>query len=406
MTEAGVSWRCSLALFLAGFSVLLNLYVTQPILPAVSAGLAVPVSSAVWTITAGTLGVAVAAPFSGALSDRFGRRRLIGPAIIAMAIPGAGSALATNLSALLGLRFAQGLLTPVVFTAAVAYAQEEAPPSFAARLNATFVCGSVVGGFSGRFLTGVLTEHLGWRDAFWVLAAVTLLVGGGVLACLPRERRFVPAASLYASLRQLVAHGRNRPLLGICILGGSLLFSQVATFTYADLRLAGPPFRLGPGALGLVFAVFLFGVVATPLAGRAIVRVGHGRVLAFAVLLSCAGLLISQLPLVAAVVVGLACCSTGTFIGQACATNAAARFAPGAASSGVGLYVMSYYLGGGIGAAAPEPVWHAVGWPGCAVLIGVVLTGGLTVALLTGRRAQAALVGSGIVSGRCILCAS
>jgi MFS transporter, YNFM family, putative membrane transport protein len=383
--RAGVPWRCTAALFLAGFSVLFGLYVTQPILPDLSAGFGVPVSAAAWTITASALGVAIAAPVAGAASDRFGRRLLAGSAIVAMAIPNAAGALARSLPMLLWSRFAQGLLVSMVFTSAVAYTEEEAPPGRAPRLNATYVSGSVLGGFSGRFLTGLVTAHEGWRDAFWWLAALSVVIGVGVLVLLPPERRFVPVTSLTTSLSNLAGHLRNGPLLGTCALGATLLFGQVAAFTYCGLRLSHPPFRFGPGELGAIFAVFLLGVVATPLAGRWIVRVGHRRVLTVAILLSAAGLGISQPPIAAAVVTGLACCSTGTFVGQACATNAAARLTPGRASSGVGLYVTSYYLGGSIGAIAPGPAWSAAGWGGCSALIGVVLAAGLTVALLAWR---------------------
>jgi YNFM family putative membrane transporter len=383
--RTGVSLQSTVALFLAGFSVLFGLYVTQPILPDLAAEFGVPVSAAAWTITVSALGVAIAAPFAGAASDRFGRHLLAGPAIVAMAVPLAASALANDMPTLLWSRFAQGLLVPVVFTAAVAYVEEEAPPGRAARLNATYISGSVLGGFSGRFLAGLVTVHEGWRGAFWWLAALSVVIGVGVLVLLPPERRFVPVTSLTTSLGNLVGHVRNGPLLGTCVLGATLLFGQVAAFTYCGLRLSQPPFRFGPDKLGAIFTVFLLGVVATPLAGRWIVRVGHRRVLTIAILLSVTGLGISQLPVTAAVITGLAWCSTGTFIGQACATNAAARFTPGTASSGVGLYVTSYYLGGSIGAVAPGPVWSAAGWGGCSTLIGVVLAAGLTVALFAWR---------------------
>src|SRR5581483_7035421 len=131
VTRTGASWQRTVALFLAGFSVLFGLYVTQPILPALATAFGVPVSAAAWTITVSALGVAIAAPFAGAVSERFGRRLLAVPAIVAMAIPLGASAMASDMPTLLWSRFAQGLLVPVVFTAAVAYIEEEAPPGYA-----------------------------------------------------------------------------------------------------------------------------------------------------------------------------------------------------------------------------------------------------------------------------------
>lgn len=57
------------AVFLLGLCALLNIYSTQPLLAELAAVFQVPVDRATWTITATTLGVAVAAPFAGSISD-------------------------------------------------------------------------------------------------------------------------------------------------------------------------------------------------------------------------------------------------------------------------------------------------------------------------------------------------
>ncbi|MDI9701723.1 MFS transporter, partial [Burkholderia cenocepacia] len=65
--------------------------------------------------------------------------------------------------------------------------------------------------------------------------------------------------------RKLLTRG---PLLASFLVGACVLASQVATFTFVGLRLAGAPFGFDTVEIGAIYAVFLVAVVVTPLAGR------------------------------------------------------------------------------------------------------------------------------------------
>ena len=166
----------SAAVFLLGLSALLTIYATQPLLPELSADLGVSATGAAWTVSATALGVAVAAPVAGAVSDRLGRKRVMLAAIAATAAVTLACAAAPGLPALLAGRAAQGLAVPFVFAVAVAYVAEEVAGSRAAAVNALYVSGTAFGGFLGRFLSGAVAEPLGWRASFVALALVLLLV--------------------------------------------------------------------------------------------------------------------------------------------------------------------------------------------------------------------------------------
>ncbi len=123
--NTAVPIRQTAALFALGSCALLNVYATQPILPDIARRFGVSLGASAWTISTSTLGVAVAAPLAGAVSDRFGRKRVMVAALIALIIITASCTLAWNFTALLSMRFAQGLLVPFIFTSALAYIAEE-----------------------------------------------------------------------------------------------------------------------------------------------------------------------------------------------------------------------------------------------------------------------------------------
>ncbi|SDQ70678.1 MFS transporter [Quadrisphaera sp. DSM 44207] len=380
--SAPMAWRTRTAVFLLGLGALLNLYSTQPLLPELARDLGVPATRSAWTISATALGVAVVAPFAGAVSDRLGRKRVMLAAIAAAVLATLACAAAGSFESLLVLRFVQGLLVPFVFAVAVAYVAEEHTGPVAAAGNALYVAGTAFGGFCGRFLSGAVTAHLGWRSSFLVLALVLALTLAAVAAWLPRERGFARSRSLLAGLRGVGRHLRNASLLGTCLVGATILFLQVGSLTYAALHLQAPPFGLGTAEVGAVFAVPLVAVVVTPLTGRLIGRAGRLAVFAAASLVSVAGLGLTLVPATPAVVAGLAASSTGVFSSQACATGHAAAAAGSSRSGAVGLYLTCYYAGGGVGAVAPAPVYASAGWGGCVVLLAAVAAASVVVALL------------------------
>jgi YNFM family putative membrane transporter len=230
-----------------------------------------------------------------------------------------------------------------------------------------------LGGFLGRFLSGIIADHGGWRAAFWVYAAITGVAAIHVSLALPRERHFVRADGLRHSAGLMLRHFLNPPIVATFVMGFAVLFSFVAVFTYVNFYLAAPPFGLSASALGSIFVVYLLAVAVTPMTGRWVRRIGRRALVILAVAAWCAGLLITLLPWLPAIIAGLAITSVSGFVCQAAATGLLAQRVAGARSSALGLYVTCYYLGGSAGATAPALVWSRAGWPGCVVLVIAVL---------------------------------
>lgn len=327
------------------------------------------------TLTATTFAVAVTAPLAGSLSDRFGRRPVLLGSLSGLCVTTLLTATAGSLHAMLAWRLLQGLFIPGVFTATVAYIGEEWPARQAPAVTALYISGSVLGGFSGRFVAGLVTARWDWQAAFLALglinAALLLVIWRG----LPASHAFRPSVSLRASLGGMSRHLRNPQLLGSYAIGFGILFSNVCTFTYVGFYLAAPPYDLDLRQLSFLFAVYLVGMFATPGAGALAWRFGARRVFGWAAALSAAGMVLTLASPLSVIVVGLTLSSGGVFVMQAMATTQLPGFAREARSSAVGLYVMCYYFGGSLGALAPSLIWEKAGWNGCVALVMLVLAG-------------------------------
>ena len=372
--------RRTWAVAFAGFCAFLGLYATQPLLPMLEHLFQADKTTVSLTLTATTLGVAIAAPLVGSVADRWGRKRVMVYSASLLALATLLDATATGLPSLIFWRFLQGLFTPGVFAVTVAYVQEEWAEGGAGSAMAIYVTGTVIGGFTGRMVTGLIASRWNWHWAFVVIGLLGAAGAWALQAWLPQERYFTRKARGASLMSGMGLHLRNPRLLATFAAGFGVLFSLVATFTYVTFHLAGAPFHLGPLAIGSLFFTYLFGAAVTPPCGRIIDRYGHRIALALAQGIAIAGMLLTLIPNLWTVVAGLALCCSGVFVAQAATTSYIGLATRHGRALAVGLYVTCYYVGGSVGAELPGFLWRFGGWPACVALVILVqlLTIGVT----------------------------
>lgn len=370
------------AVTVAGFCAFLDLYAPQVVMPQLAEAFHVSEAVAASTVGISTLAVAISAPLVGLLSDKMPRKPLLLFAVLALVLPTIMLVLSDSLTEILVWRFFQGVFLPAIFSATVAYISEEWPATEASGVMGYYIAGSALGGFAGRFVTALMTDHFGWKSGSLALTLVTLLCALAIWKWLPAggERRAAQANHVSA-LEGLRRHLTDPALVATYAIGFSVLFSMVATFTYVNFHLAQPPYSMSVSALGMIFLVYPIGAFVTPASGFLIRRLGRRGTILLALSTSATGLLATLGPGLAPVVVGLAMFVTGVFVAQTSATGFVGQRAKTARTTAVGVYVCCYYLGGSAGAEVPGlTVWHAAGWPGCVALVIAVLAGAVGLA--------------------------
>ncbi len=362
-----------LAVGLAGFCCFINLYSPQSILPLLSREFGAGAAEVSYLITVSTLAVAITAPFTGAVADVLGRKRVIVAAMFALVIPTAMLGLSDSLSWMIFWRGVQGLVLPPIFAVTVAYIGDEWPRHEATTAAGIYSSGSSIGGFSGRLVTGFFADYVSWRYGFYALAAIAFAGALALMALLPHERKFVRSAGFGASAKQMLAHFHNRQLLAIFAVGFGVLFNFIATFTYISFHLAAPPYNLSATWLGAIFVTYLAGSAVTPWAGWAVTRFGRRRFMMRVIAVWVAGIALTLAPSLPLIVLGLTLCAGCGLMCQAISTAYVAITAQAGRSSAVGLYVTSFYTGGSFGAALGGVAWTFGGWPACVALVAAML---------------------------------
>src|SRR5215467_13200896 len=374
--------RRKVAVATTGFCAFLNLYSPQALLPELAREFAASPAEMSSVMTASAAAIALTAPFTGALADVIGRKRVITAAMLAVVVPMALIALATSLEDMIVWRFLQGLLLPPIFAVAIAYVGDEWPTAQVPAVAGLYVTGASIGGFAGRFVPGLLADLVGWRSGFLALAVMSLAGAIVVAAVLPRERSFVRSEGLGASVRQMLRHLRNPQLLATYAIGFGVLFNFIAVFTYVNFHLAAPPYRFSSTLLGAIFVTYLAGSATAPLIGWAVVRFGRRRVVLGALGAWAGGALLLLAPPIAVIILGLTLCAVCGMLCQAIATGYVTAIATEGRSSAVGLYVTAFYAGGSLGALLSGLAWDAAGWSGCVALVVAMLAAMAAIAAL------------------------
>ncbi|MFE2679925.1 MFS transporter [Streptomyces hygroscopicus] len=383
--------RMRFALFTAGLATFALLYSTQALLPAISDDLRVQADQASWSVSAATFGLALAVVPLSALSERFGRRAMMTASLtvavaLALLVP-----FAPDLGWLIALRAVQGAALAGIPASAMAYLSEEVDSKALVGAIGLFVAGNSVGGMSGRILTGWVADVWDWRAALAAVGAMSLLCAVAFRLLLPRARNFTPApVSPRALARTLAGHLSDPLLCRLYAIGALFMTVFGGVYTVIGYRLVAQPFGLSQSVVGSIFLIYLVGTVSSAATGKLVGRLGRRGALYVAVSTTAAGLLISLLNSIVAVLAGLVLITAGFFAGHAAASSAVSRTAKTGRAQAAALYQASYYIGSSVGGALGAFAFHLAGWGGTVAmgLVAVGVAAGITVYATRKARAE------------------
>ncbi|GAC1346438.1 MAG: MFS transporter [Ktedonobacteraceae bacterium] len=389
-------------LFLAPAFIFANMYTTQAILPVFSRDFHISAPVAGLTVSVLVLAVAIGSLIYGPLSDRIGRKNVMVGASFLVIVPTLLCGFAPNFTVLVVLRTLQGLLMPGLTSVAIPYVNEEFEGSERGLAMGIYVCGLTLGGLFARVGSAALAGLFDWRIAMEAFALPTLIAALIMWRFLPETKRqgraglmpvdlvaiglepppltptrgvtpFLAGQYFRQILQDMWLHLHNRRLVGAFVIGFTLFFGFIGTFTYLPYYLTGPYFHLPTITLGLVYLLWLTGVFS-PLAGTIAGRIGTRRAIGFSMGLAAIGLLITLIPILPVVIAGLGVLALGMFSTIPAVNLYLGERAETAKGTAASMYLSFYYFGGSLGAVLPGFALVWAGWPGVALLcLGMVL---------------------------------
>jgi YNFM family putative membrane transporter len=366
--------RTNCALFAAGFATFALLYSVQPLMPLFSTSFHVSAAAASLALSLTTGLLAVSMLVAGGLSEAWGRKPMMVGALFLSAVLGMLSAVLPHWSAFLAMRALMGVALSGLPAVAMAYVGEEMHPRSLGIAMGLYVAGTGLGGMTGRLLTGVVTDLWGWRKAVMMMAVLAVLCALVMWRYLPASRHFVRRRLHLGLLGKTYAlQLRDRALPWLFAEGCLLAGTFVAVYNYIGYRLVAPPFSLSQTKIGLIFTVYLCGIVSSAWIGSLTGWIGGQTLLPITLGLMLLGTVLTRASSLPVIVIGIAVLTVGFFGAHSVASASVSARAQTGKAQASSLYLFMYYTGSCVVGSLGGVFWNLGGWSGMTWMTGSLL---------------------------------
>ncbi|MGB5570210.1 MAG: MFS transporter, partial [Sedimenticolaceae bacterium] len=238
---------------IVGFAVL---YTTQPLLPLLAEQWHRPIGDTALLTTATMIPLALGPLMYGYVLEHVSTKHMLTASFSVLTLAQFALGLGPDYPVFLLLRTIQGLMLPAVFTALMTYSSAAGGQEKTRRNITIYIAATILGGYCGRVLTGLLTDLINWQAAFlfWAFAA---LVATWLTTRLASDPRLRLGKVHLAEIRELA----RRPIYAEGLASAFLLFfvfAAVLNFLPFHMRDNDP--GISQSAIALVYTGYLVGV--------------------------------------------------------------------------------------------------------------------------------------------------
>ena len=357
-----VPTRSIVLLAVAGFASQAMVRVTDSLLPQIAIDFGTTVGEASIVVAAYAVGHGAIQLIIGPFGDRFGKYRTVATMCALATILVALCGTVQSLSALAVARFASGVAAGWIIPLSMAYVGDVTPYARRQPILGRYLTGQISGQLFGQAAGGVLGDLFGWRDVFFVLAAMFALATAGLVFELmtnPRTRTAPHAEETRGGFVADYAAVLSNPWARFVILA---VFIEAAVgwgaFAYvgADLHLR---FSLTFGAIGLIVGTFgLGGLLYAASVSLLVNRFGQAGLAQFGgVLLGLAYLTLAVGGSAALATVAVTAIGLGFYALHNTLQTNATQMTPQARGTAVAIFSSAIYLGQTLGVTAGAVVF-------------------------------------------------
>ena len=337
-------------IYLTTILTICSLYAAQPIQPVfqLQFGLTELQATLFTTLIMAPLGVAPL--FYGFLLEAHSVKRLVRGAILLMGVLEICFSFTDSYLMLLVIRGAQGLVIPAILTSLMSYISYTCAKENVQHGIALYIGATIMGGFLGRFLSGVCTDLFGWRFFFFVLGVLFLMIYS-YLGRIQDHVKLQYATPSFNSVFSLL----KQPIffwLYLCIFCVFFVFAAFMNFLPFKLMSLHPDY--GGAGIGFLYMGYSMGVIVA--ISNKKIRAFFGNELAatsaglFLYLIGTAFFLVENYWVMFG---GMFIFCTGMFMAHSLLSGFVNTLTHENKAIANGLYISFYYTGGTLGSFLP-----------------------------------------------------
>ena len=268
------------------------------------------------------------------------------------------------------LRAVEGLVLPAIFTSLMTYTSAMGGQDSARRNISIYIAATIVGGYCGRTVTGIVTSLYSWQTAFWMWSVFALIA---VLSLFKLESD--PRSNLVKVTYQEVKYLVNKPVNREGLLAAFALFFVFAgTLNFLPFRMRDIDPDITAAAISMVYTGYLVGILISLYSTRLVIRLGSERkTLLIGTAVYMVGCLIFMSDSIPYLYLAMFVFAAGMFTLHSVLSGYLNHIESSRKGMINGLYVSAYYSGGALGSFLPGLVYQSAGWTGFCVLMIVLV---------------------------------
>ncbi len=347
-----------------------SLYAAQPIQPVFQKEFQLTNLQALLFTTLMMFPMGIAPLFYGFLLEMFSAKLLIRSAVLLLGLLELVFACSTSYFSLLLIRAIQGLMIPAILTSLMSYISFTSERENVQHAIATYIAATIVGGFLGRFLSGLSTELFGWRYFFAFLGLV--LIGAFfLLRVLEKNANMEYTRPKFSEVGSLLRKKRYFWLyLGIFSM--FFVFSAMMNFLPFALKAMNP--GAGEAGIGFLYFGYAMGIFVSLNSRKIIAYFGNesdairGGIFIFFV-----GTSLFFVNSYTVMFAAMFVFCTGLFMAHSLLSGFVNKMSSEKKAIANGVYISFYYFGGTLGSFIPGFFYERYGWSGFLVFLQLML---------------------------------
>jgi predicted MFS family arabinose efflux permease len=367
----------------AGFAAQAMVRSTDSLLPQIAADLQVSVGATSIVVTAYLLAHGSVQLVIGPIGDRFGKYFCVAIAAAFSTAMVVACGLAPSLPILVAARLACGLATGWIVPLALAFVGDVIPYERRQQVLGRFLSGQILGQMFGQAAGGVLGDYFGWRNVFFILAALLATATLGLFYELWRNpitrvghASARPGGGFVADYSMVLRSPWARTVIAVGFIEAAALFGAF-TYVGADLHLR---FGVNFALVGLFVGTFAVGGLIYSISVRVLFdRFGPvGLASGGGIVLAVAFVVLATEPHYWMAPIAITLTGLGYYMLHNTLQTNATQMTPQARGTAVAIFSSALYLGQTAGVAAGGVVFDRVTavplfLAAAAVLLGLAL---------------------------------
>lgn len=354
--------------FCAGIS-LCVLYAPQPIAPIFESELGISRAKAGLFIAAIMIPLALTSIIYGYILEKISIKKILIFACLGLGFSQIVFGLSDKYFWLLNLRGFQGLLLPAILTGVMSYISQISSKENVASAIGIYIGVTIIGGFFGRFLSGLCTDYFGWRFFIIFIGIILLVLAFFVYKfCSDITASFVkPKLSDIISIMG-IPHNFH---VYFMIFGAFFAFQAILNFIPFELKALSGEFSGSKTAM--MYVGYGAGVLVSFNIKKIVNSLGSAvNSMIFGMIIFIVVLQILHIAQFWTIFWAMIFFCIGNFIVHSTASGFINKSADTHKGIANGLYVSFYYTGGALGSVLPGFIYSSYGWGAFLLVISAV----------------------------------